>query len=95
MIMDKTMLYVTRLTLGWSHYQMGRFLGLTRHVVFKVEEGLEVDTLNVEKAQERLEQLTEAVKVHGAAAIPKPAPRMKNLADINATIVQLNQEVAA
>lgn len=93
--MDKAMLYVTRLKLGWSQYQMGKFLGVSRHVVLKLEQGLEVDTLKVEKAAMKLEQLAEVVKVHGAAAIPKPAPYMRNLKDIRAKVKELESEGVA
>lgn len=89
--MDKGTLYVTRLRLGWSQYQMGKYLGLTRHVVLKIETGVDVGTAKVEKAVPKLEALAEAVRVHGAAAIPKPAPYMRNLVDIRAKVKELSE----
>jgi len=92
-MVDKTKISLTRRRLQWSQYQIGKYLGISRHVILKLEQGLDVDVKGEKRVNERLEVLYEAAH-NDLSAIPKPAKYMRNLSDIQAAVNGVCERIA-
>ena len=80
-MIDGTRVFLTRQRLRWSQYQIGKYLGISRHVVLKLEQGLDVEPKREQQVTERLERLYKAAQTD-LQAIPQPARYFRNVKDV-------------
>lgn len=88
--MNGRQLYATRIRLGWTQFQMGKVLGISKTAVNRLEQDLPAKCTNI--ASQRAEALTRICDAGLASYLPKPMPYVTNAHDIRNDIARMDGE---